>query len=119
MAYFSYSVLKPSKIRVPLNSTDSQLVRLIQNWSSTLTSHQNVVRRSHWPSKTPTIQRSDAKVKSNSCTSATSGNNVNVSQVTAAGNNVRSKSKPKANQTADSVHGDGNSISDEDNSIER
>jgi hypothetical protein len=52
-----------------------------------------------------------------------SGDNLTVSQTTAAGIKVNSKSKPKANLPAEStvavVHDDGNSLSDEDDSIER
>jgi hypothetical protein len=69
--------------------------------------------------KTASIQRSDAKVELNSRISAKSGNNVNVSQATTAGNKMNSKSKPTANPTAESTCGDSNSLSDEDDSVER
>jgi hypothetical protein len=48
-----------------------------------------------------------------------SGNNVNVGQATTTGNKGNSKSKPKANPVAEPVCGDGNNLSDEDNSVER
>lgn len=68
-------------------------------------------------SKTASTQSSNAKIKSNSRISATSRNNVNVSQATTAGNKANSKSKPKTDAKA--ARRDGNSLSDEDDSFER